>query len=202
MRLVIMLSGAILMAVGVAFLILAQEVAIFTIPVSAIVIILGATISPPMGIMTQKGQGSASLIVDRANLGLSIYELFFFDTRLILKRIATAKTTIFSIVLLAIAGFVIDRLIGALSGVAAGYALQEFTAQTNRPKSPVNNNNFKLGIGDIEVPYDELDKVMVDNNRLVLFSKRGITKIGLPRGYGAEVSSRLRPIFQGKFKDK
>ena len=203
MRLFIVLSGAALIAIAVAYLILIQAVAVFTFPVGAIVIILGVMISPPTRVTSQKGQGSASLVVDRAHLGFTIYELLFFDTRLVLKRLATANTTFFSIIVLAIAGFAVgDKLIGALAGVAAGYALQEFTAQNRRPRSPVNDSGFKLGNGDIEISYAELDKVRVEKNRLVLHSKRGFTKIGLPRGYGAEVSSKLRPIFQGKFKDE
>ena len=201
MRIIILLSGAGLLAIAIALLLFTEGLAVFTIPVSAIVIILGLIISHPTRITSGNGQpGSPPMVVDRGILGTSIYQIFFFETRLILKRIATAKTTVFSIAILAVAGLVLDRLIGALAGVAAGYAIQEFTSQNNRLKSTVNNSSFKLGIGDIEVPYDNLEKVQIDKNKLVLFSKRGITKISMPRGYGAEVSPRLAPLFPGKFK--
>jgi hypothetical protein len=191
-----------LIVIAAAYLFLVQAIAIFTIPAGAIIVILGLIVSPRTGV-TGKGQGGASpMVVDRAILGASIYQLFFFDTRLILKRLATSRTTILAIVALAVAGFTIDRLIGALAGVAAGYAIQEFTTQSNRLKGSVSNTNFKLGNGDIEVPYSELEKVQLNKNKLVLYSKRGITRIGLPRGYEAGMSPDFRLLFPGKFKDE
>ncbi len=202
MRTIIVLSGAGLIVIAAAYLLLAQAIAIFTFPVGAIILILGLMVSPGTGV-TSKGQGGAGpLVVDRAILGASIYQLFFFETRLILKRLATSRTTILTIVALAVAGFTVDRLIGALAGIAAGYAIQEFTTQTNRLKGPVSSNNFKLGNGDIEVPYSELEKVQLIKNKLVLYSKRGITRIGLPRGDEGRISPDLKTLFQEKFQNE
>jgi len=202
LRMLVLLPGAALLVVAILYLLLEEALPVFTIPVTAIVIIIGIKLSPSPKISGGKAPtGPDPLIVDRAILGASIYQLFFFDTRLVLKRLATAKTTIFSLVLLAFAGFLIDDLIGALAGVTAGYAIQEYTAQARRVKSPVTNSSLKVGPNDVEVPYDDLEKVELDGNKLVLFSKRGITRLGMSRGYGAAIAPRLTTIFQKKFKE-
>ncbi len=202
MRRLVLISGAALLATAATYLILTGAVTVFTIPVAVIVIIIGLKLAPPPRVTGGQVTGSGPLIVDRAVLGASIYQIFFFDTRLILKRLATAKTTIFSVVLLAIAGFLLgDRLIGALAGVAAGYAMQEYTVQSSRVKPPVSDSTIKVGSNDVVVPYDDLEKVQLDGNRLVLSSKRGITRLGLSRGYGRVMAPTLMTIFQKKFAD-
>jgi len=202
LRILVLLSGVALLVIAIAYFLLLERQALFTIPVAAIVIVIGLKLAPSPNVTSGQVLGGAGpLIVDRAVLGASIYQLFFFDTRLILKRLASAKTTIFSVALLAIAGFGIDRLIGALAGIAAGYAMQEYTTQSGRVKPPVSDSTLKIGPNDVEVPYDELDKVELDGNKLVLFSKRGITRLGMSRGYGAVMSPRLMTIFQKKFKN-
>ena len=202
MRLLVVLSGAALLVIEVAFFLLTEALALFAIPVSAIVIIIGLKLSRRPKVTGGQVPGDSSpLIVDRAVLGASIYQLFFFDTRLIMKRLATAKTTIFSMLLLAIAGLVINSLIGALAGIAAGYAMQEYATQAGRVKPPVNDSSFRVGPNDVEVPYDELEKVQLEGNKLVLFSKRGITRLGMSRGYGAVMAPTLTTLFKNKFKE-
>jgi len=202
LRILVLLSGTALFVLAVAFLLSTGGIAVFTIPVSAIVVVIGLKLSPsPRVTGGQAPSGSDPLIVDRAVLGASIYQLFFFDTRLVLKRLATARTTILALLLFAIAGLLIDRgLIGALAGVAAGYAMQEYKTQAGRLKPPVNNNSFKVGPNDVEVSYDELEKVELDGNRLVLFSKRGITRLGMSRGYGSIMAPTLMVLLHKKFK--
>jgi len=196
----VLLSGAALLVIAVTYLLLTQALAPFTIPVAAIVIAIGLKLAPSPKVTGGQLLGGGPLVVDRAVLGLSIYQLFFFDTKLILKRLATAKTTIFSLVLLSISGLFIDGgFIGALSGVTLGYAIQEYTTQAARVKPPVSNNTLKIGPNDVEVPYDDLEKVMFHGNKLVLFSKRGITRLGMSRGYPAVMAPTLTTILRNKF---
>jgi len=199
LRLLVLLSGGALLVIAIAYLLLEEALAVFTIPVAAIVILIGLILAPSPKVTGGNLLGDGPLIVDRAVLGTSIYQLFFFDTRLILKRLATAKTTIFTVLVLSLAGLVIDRLIGALAGVAVGYAMQEYTTQSAREKPPVSNSTLKIGPNDVEVPYDELEKVVLDGNKLVLFSKRGITRLGMSRGYATVMAPTLTTLFQNKF---
>ena len=202
LRILVLLSGVALLVIPIAIILYTGALFVFTIPVAVMVIAIGLKLAPSPKVTDEQVLGLAGpLVIDRAVLGASIYQLFFFDTRLILKRLATAKTTIFSVVLLAIAGLVLDRLIGALAGVAAGYAIQEYTTQSRRVKPPVSNSTLKTGPNDVEVPYEELEKVELDGNRLVLFSKRGITRLGMSRGYGSVMAPRLQTIFQKKFRN-
>ncbi len=195
MRKLVLLSGAALLA----YLLLIQTLAPFTTPVAVIVIAIGLKLPPSPRVTGGQVLGGRRIVINQTVLGVSIYQLFFFDTKLVLKRLATAKTTIFSLVLLSITGLFVDGgFIGALAGVALGYALQEYTTQSARVKPPVSNT-LKFGPNDIEVPYDDLEKVMLDGNKLVLFSKRGITRLGMSRGYPAVMAPTLTILFRNKF---
>src|SRR5437899_9779035 len=114
LRMLVLLSGAALLVIAVTYLLLTQALAPFTIPVAAIVIAIGLKLAPSPKVTGGQLLGGGPLIVDRAVLGVSIYQLFFFDTRLILKRLATAKTTICTVLVLSLAGLDIERLIVAL----------------------------------------------------------------------------------------
>ncbi len=157
MRRFIVASGATLLALSfyyflTQYLVLQQSLIfttsslIFSIVVSAIVIVLGVLTVSRTGVTIDPNQTKpAVMTVDRGVFGANVYELFFLDTRLVMKRLVTARTTIFSYVILALTGFVIELLLGALAGIALGYALQEFTSQRNRLKIAKTNSLSTLG---------------------------------------------------------
>ena len=199
MRRFIIASGATLLAVSFFYFIAQSLIAIFTIPVSTIVIVLGLLTTRRTGVIVDPSQMKpAVMTVDRGVFGASVYELFFSDTSLVMKRLVTARTTIFSYAILALTGFLIELLLGALAGIALGYALQEFTSQRNRLKIAKTNSLTTLGPGDLEFQYNDLKEVHLFRNRMLLIGPRTRMRISLPRGSGRKMREELEKILPGK----
>ncbi len=166
------------------------------------IIVLGLQISRPAGVTVNGGQSKpARMLVDRAVLGASIYQIVFLDTSLILKRLASSRTTILSVLILALGGLFVDNgFLGALAGGVGGYAVQEYSTQRNRRRNLKNNTLTTLGPGDLQIPYDDLKEVSLRKNKLLLGSKGGLARISLPKRYASEMGPKLQAIFQGKYK--
>ncbi len=200
MRIIIVLSGVGLLALASYYLLL-QLIADFTFPMGTIIIGLGLLIYRPAGVTVNGDQAKAArMLVDRAVLGASIYQIVFFDTKLILKRLASSRTTILSVLVLALAGLFVDGYLGALAGGAGGYAVQEYATQRNRRRNLKNNTLTTLGRGDLQIPYEDLKEVRLRKNKLLLEGKNGLARISLPKRYASEMGPKLQAIFQGKYK--
>ncbi len=202
MRIIIVLAGVGLLALA-SYYLLSQLIAVFTFPMGTIIIVLGLLISRPAGVTVDRDQAtSARMLLDRAILGASIYQIVFLDSKLILKRLASSRTTILSVLILALAGLFVDGYLGALAGGAGGYAVQEYATQRNRRRNLKNNTLTTLGRGDLEIPYEDLKEVRLRKNKLLLEGKNGLAKIGLPKGYASQMSPKLRAILGGKYKSE
>ena len=203
MRLSIVFSGAALLALASAYLLLNQSLAIFTLPMAAITVVLGLLVHSPAGV-TVKGleTNSPPMLVDRAVIGASIYQLTFLDAKLVLKRIASSKTTVLSVMILALSGFTLDGIIGAVAGAAGGYALQEYATQRSRSRIHNHNNVAQLAPGDLEFSYSELSEVRLYKRRLLLLGKERIVRIGLPKGYASKMGQALEKLLAGKFRNE
>ncbi len=194
-----MFSGAALLAVA-SFYLLSGLVAIFTFPMGGIVLVFGLLSSASAGVIDDIEKVSpAKILVDRAVLGASIYLLAFLDTRLVLKRLVSSKTTIFFVLILALVGLFVDGLIGILAGGAGGYAVQEYTTQRNRSRILRGKQTTILAPGDLELPYEGLKQVSLYKNRLLLTTSGGVVRIRLPRGYSQKMSSKLEKVLPGKY---
>ncbi len=194
-----MFLGVALLGLASLFL-LYEQLAIFTFPMGAMILVLGLLISPHTGVSdTSDKAHPARILVDRAVLGASIYLLAFFDSRLVLKRLVSSKTTILSVVILALLGYSLDRLVGVLAGGAGGYALQEYSTQRNRLRILRDQQIGVLARGDLEFPYEGLKEVRLLKSRLLIVGNGGTVRISLPRGYGSMMSSKLGEILHGKY---
>ncbi len=142
------------------------------------------------------------MTVDKGVLGGSIYQLIFFDAKLVLKRLVTSKTTILSFVILAFAGFLVEELIGALAGMGVGYALQEYTTQRSRARILARNSFATLSYGDLEFQYKDVNEVILYKNRLYLIERNRRVRISIPKAYVPKMGPRLGSLFPGKFKSE
>jgi hypothetical protein len=198
----VVLSGAVLLALAIDYL-FSQLIAIFTLPMGTIIVVLGVLTKRPTGVTTTSGQqGSPRLVVDRAVFGASIYELAFFDAKLVLKRLASSRTTVFSVLVLALSGLFVDGLIGGVAGGIGGYAIQEYSTQRNRQMIAKENTFATLARGDLEFPYSDFKEVRLSKNRLFLAGREGLSRISIPRGYSIKIASSLKSLFGGKYKEE
>ena len=160
-------------------------------------IALGAMMARPSKVSVEPGTTStAKILVDRGVYGASIYQLAFFDNKLVMKRLATSRTTFFLGLLLVLVGIFLEGnlLIGAAAGGLTGYVLQEFLAQQRRDRIVKGESLGSAGLGDVELFYEKMSNVQIVGNRMIMSVSDKSYKINFPRGYTRSLGPALEKI--------
>ena len=200
MRWNIVVPGVLELAAGL-FYVYNGSPLIFVITIGFLTIILGLRTPAAPGVSVEpSGSQRWRMLVDKGVMRASIYTLVFFDRRLVLKRLASSKTTILSVLILALAGLFLDYLLGALGGAFGGYALQEYTTYRNRQRLTRENNLSSIGNGDLEFLYDQIREVRLEKNRILIVGKDLLARLALSRGYAASMLPILKNLFHAKLK--
>ncbi len=173
----------------------------FTASAGLLNIILGFAAQRTLGVtVPANNTKSARLLVDKGIVRTSIYQLAFFDTRLIMKKLSSAKVTVILALALFLVGLLLDGLIGGLSGGLTGYSIQEHLTQRKRDRIRKQNTVSTVGRGDLEFGYDDLDKVHLRSSSLQLFFQKGVVRVSLPRGYANKMRTTLESILPDKYE--
>lgn len=154
-------------------------------------IILGIVTPRSTGLELQPEQagtqmGAVKLIVDQARSKSSIYELFFTDSKLVMKRLASTTT----ITVVALLFF----FLGGIAGGLTGYSLQEFMSQRSRDRIRRENSMMTLTAKDMEIPYDSMSQVGWSRRGLKIVSGGRTMHIAMGKKYRQMISGRLREI--------
>ena len=156
---------------------------------------LGMMMPVPSRVSSQPENGStARVLVDRGVYRTSVYQLAFFDHKLVMKRLATSRTTVLLGLILTLVGAVLvgNPLVGAADGGLTGYVLQEFITQKRRERI-LNGKLLKTaGSGDVELFYAKVNDVQVVGHRMLVSVADQVYRISFPRGY----TSVLRPALE------
>ena len=154
-------------------------------------IILGIVTPRSTGIEMQPDQtGPVKLVVDQARSKSGIYELFFTDSKLVMKKLASTG----AITAVALLFF----LLGGIAGGLTGYSLQEFMAQRRRDKIRRENSMMTVSDKDREILYDNMSQMEWTRRGLKIFSGTGVTYIAMGKKYRQMVASRLREVIPGR----
>src|SRR5467141_1888242 len=202
MRKNILAAGITLLALALLFGVSYPEGLLFSIPLSILNIILGLVTRTPPGLEIQPGSANIRLIIDRGVVRASIYQLVFLNSKLILKRLTSVMITVILAFVLAVVGFEVLGIIGALMGGITGFSLQEFLTQRMRNKIGTEMQLTSLGKNDIEIDYNDLLEVRLVKSRLYLISENGSLSASFPRGYSGKIKPLLRGLFETKFTDE
>ncbi len=201
MRTTIVLSGVVIIAIGVPFVIGAFSDASY-LSWAGFILAMGA-LNLYFGVATAKGGGVSvpsnsqdpvKMIVDRGVIGSTVYLLAFSNTKIVLKRLTSGSVTVLSVVILAIAGLYIAFLIGAAVGGITAFSLQEFLTQRKRNATEKTNLLDASGKGDMEFVYDNVQRVQLTRARLRLHFKDGILGIVISRKYPEKIWPVLEKI--------
>lgn len=172
--------------------------AIFGIPVSILNIILGLITRTPPGLELQPESETIRLVIDRGVVRASIYQLVFLNSKLILKQLSSVMVTVILALVLAVIGFEVLGIIGALMGGITGFSLQEFLTQRMRNKIGSEMLLTSLGKNDIQIDYNDLLEVRLLKSRLYLISENGSLTASFPRGYSGKIKPMLADLFGTK----
>jgi hypothetical protein len=201
MRWNIVVPGVLELAAGLFYL-YSGILLVYVITMGALTIFLGIRTPTAPGVSADPSKGEEwRLIVDKAAMRASIYMIVFFDRKLVLKKLASSRTTIFSVLLLALAGlFLPDYLLGALAGAFGGYALQEYTTHRNRQRIIRENTMSAVGRGDFEFPYDQIREVRLEKNRILVGGKDLLARLAFSKNYAVSMLPTLKNLFHAKLK--
>ena len=133
---------------------------------------------------------AVKLVVDQARSKSSIYELFFTDNKLVMKRLASTTT----ITVVALLFF----FLGGIAGGLTGYSLQEFMSQRSRDRIRKENSMTTPTAKDMEIPYDNMSQMEWTRRGLKIVSGTGVMYIAMGKKYRRMVASRLREVIPGR----
>ncbi len=191
MRKNILVAGVTLLALAVLFGVSYPDGLLFSIPVSVLNIILGLITRTPPGFEIQPESNNIRLVIDRGVVRASIYQLVFLNSKLILKRLSSVMVTVILAFVLAVVGFAVLFIVGALMGGITGFSLQEFLTQRTRNKIGTEMQLTLLGKNDIEIDYNDLLEVRLVKSRLYLISENSTLSASFPRGYSGKIGPIL-----------
>ncbi len=194
-------GGAAIVVVGVLLDYAGLLSFLITVPIGLLNIFLGGITPKGLGVtLPIEPSSSIRLIVDKGVVGSNTYELVFLGGKLILKRLSSASLTIVTPLILTIGGFlIINNLIGAIIGGMTGVSLQEYLTQRRRDKIKTLEQLTTTSVRDIEVLYDQLEKVEVSRSRLYLFLKDRMIRVNISRRYSKRISPVLESILSTKY---
>jgi hypothetical protein len=174
-------------------------IVLFGIPISILNIMIGLITRTPPGLELQPESANIRLVIDRGVLRASIYQLVFLNSKLILKRLSSVMVTVVLAFVLAVVGFEVLGIIGALMGGITGFSLQEFLTQRMRNRIGSEMQLTSLGKNDIEIDYNALVEVRLVKSRLYLVSENSSLAVSFPRGYSGKIEPLLTDLFETKF---
>src|SRR6267143_777076 len=183
MRKNILVAGVALLALALLFGLSDLAGLLFTIPISILNIILGLVTRTPPGLEIQPESANIRLVVDRGVVRASIYQVVFLNSKLILKRLSSVMVTVILAFVLAVVGFAVLFIVGALMGGITGFSLQEFLTQRTRNKIGSEMQLTSIGKSDIEIEYNDLLEVRLLKGRLYLTTENRSLSASFPRGY-------------------
>lgn len=198
-----LLMGVVISVAGLLGILSSEVVFVgyFTASAGLLNVILGFAAQRSLGVtVPANNTNSARLLVDKGIVRTSVYQLAFFDTRLIMKKLSSVKVTVILALALFLVGLLLDGLIGGLSGGLTGYSIQEHLTQRKRDRIRKQNTVSTVGRGDLEFGYDDLDKVSLRSSSLQLFFQNGIVRVSLPRGFANKMRASLESILPDKYE--
>jgi hypothetical protein len=199
----ILIIGVVVTAAGVVESLSLRGIGFFTTLAGAVNILLGVATGRSSGVtIDETGQNAPRLLVDRAVLRSGVCLLAFFDDKLVIKKLTSAKVTMLLSILLFVVGLLFDGLIGGLSGGLTGYSLQEYTGQSRRNRIRKMNTAGNAGRGDVQVDYGKIEKVHARRSSLLVVAEGKIVRINLPRGYVDRVKPVLETLLDEKYEEE
>jgi len=201
MRISMLISGIVILLVSFLLLSLALASpdyvlsAIFGFTMAGVNLLFGMVTRKSSGVRVAESSGNpVKLLVDKAVIGPSIYLMAFSDKKLVLKRLTSARITLFIVLILAVLGSAIVMILGAAIGGLTAFSVQEFVTQ--RRRNLVERENVLDGSqrGDLELQYSDIEKVELGRNRLRLFFSDKIVRIVISRRYPAKMRPALIQI--------
>lgn len=199
MRINLILAGGVILALGYLLSLSGDPNLVVVVPVGLLNILLGVITARNQGV-TQSADPSdpVKLYVDKGVVGSNTYELVFLKEKLVLKKLNSFSLTLLVPLMLTIVGFALLFVLGALMFGLTGVSLQEFVTQRRRERISKENRLTTTDPGDLEIRYDEIEKVEISRSRLYMFLRDRMLRINISRAYSKKIRALLGQIISSK----
>ncbi len=202
MRINVLVAGALIVAVSILLLSSDIIASIFGFALGGLNIVSGILTRRGVGVSVPADQnGSLKLCLDKAVIRTNIYTAAFSEKKLVLRKLSSASLTVATALVLAVLGAVVAGPFGIIVGGITAFSLQEFVTQKRRDtvKGSVLDPS---GDNDLEYPYDQLEQIQMQGNRILLYTKDRIVRIAVSRRYARSVGPALEKIIPVKIRPK
>lgn len=147
-------------------------------------------------------QGPLKFSLDKAVIRTNIYTIAFSEEKLVLRKLSSANLTVTTALLLALLGFVVAGPFGVIVGGITAFSLQEFATQRRRDGIMKGNLLDPSSSGDLEFSLNELDHIQIVGNRIQLYLRDRIVRIGISRKYSRMLGAMLEKIIPAKIQSE
>lgn len=203
MRINILLAGGLIVVLSVLFLPSEVVASIFGFVLGGFDIVIGALISRTVGVFVPNDQsGPLKLLLDKGVVGTSIYIVAFSGSKVVLRKLGSAKITVATALVLALSGAAIAGYFGIIVGGITAFSLQEFVTERRRENVKRQNILDPSGKNDVSYSYDELEQFQLLGNRILLYFKDRILRIAISRKYSRTIEPVLERIIPVRIRSK
>jgi hypothetical protein len=184
LRINILIAGVLILAVSILLDSSEITASIFGFVLGGLNVLIGIFTPRVIGVVIPADrQGPLKLSIDKGVIRTSIYTIAFSEKKIVLRKLSSANLTVVAALVLAILGAFLAGPFGIIVGGITAFSLQEFVTQRHRDEIDRGNILDASGRSDLEFPYDELDQVKLERNRIQLSLKDRIVRIAISRKY-------------------
>jgi hypothetical protein len=192
LRINIVIAGGIVVAVSVLLLFSEIVASFFGFAFGGLNILIGILTPKSFGIFVPSNQqGPLKLALDKGVIRTNIFTVAFSEKKLVLRKLSSAYLTVATALMLAILGAFLAGPFGVVAGGITAFSIQEFVTQKRRDEMKENLLDPSSD-NDLQYPYDELEQIQLQGNRILLHLRGRVVRIAISRKF----SRMLGPVLE------
>jgi hypothetical protein len=202
LRINILVAGG--AVVGVSVLLLFSEIvaSLFGFAFGGLNILIGILSPKSFGIFVPSNQqGPLKLALDKGVIRTNIYTVAFSEKKLVLRKLSSANLTVATALILAIFGAFLAGPFGVVAGGITAFSIQEFVTQKRRDELKQNLLD-PSGDNDLQYPYDELEQIQLQGNRILVNLKDRVVRIAISGKFSGIAGPVLEKIIPVRIQSK
>jgi hypothetical protein len=203
LRINILIAGGLILALSL--LLVSSEIiaSIFGLVLGGLNVLIGILTRRVVGVTVPADpRGPLKLLIDKGVIRASIYTVAFSEKKLVLRKLSSANLTVVAALILATLGAFLAGPFGIIVGGITAYSLQEFVTQRRRDEIQREDILDASGRSDLEFRYDELERVQLIRNRIQLYLKNRVVKIGISGKYWPIIGPPLGRIIPARIQSE
>jgi hypothetical protein len=202
LRINILIAGGIVVSVSVLLLFSEIVASFFGFAFGGLNILIGILTPKSMGIFVPANQqGPLKLAIDKGVIRTNIYIVAFSENKVVLRKLSSANLTVATALILAILGAFLAGAFGVVAGGITAFSIQELVTQKRRDAMKENLLDASSD-NDLQYPYDELEQIQLQGNRILIHLKDRVVRIAISRKFPGILGPVLEKIIPVRIQPK